>query len=95
MSIEKINIISRKPKEEYLECERPCTNCKTSCWINVAGDYKVWSVIQHYCKATKEDSELVNNIFNNKNGATKEDLIKAFSITNKEDIKIILESWGC
>lgn len=65
--------------------------CKGNCWLNVAGRFDVWNTVSKYCKGTKEEQCLINDVFHGIR--QKEEVLDKYNI-KKEDKKIVEDYWG-
>lgn len=66
--------------------------CGGDCWVNIAGGFSAWEVCSKHCKGTKKEQTLLDDVFNGKNGKTKEDVVKEFNL-NDEETRIVMECW--
>ena len=69
---------------------KECYECTGQCWLNVAGTFDVWEIVSKKCKGTKEEIELLDNIFNKK--VDGEILFSKYNFT--EDEKKILKEFN-
>lgn len=56
--------------------------CKGNCSLNVAGSFDVWHAVSNHCSGTKEEQNLIGDIFNK--NKSKEIILSKYSFTDIE-----------
>lgn len=66
--------------------------CKGECWLNVACcSNDIWETIARKCNGTREEREMLGDMFNNKRD--RSELFLKYNFTEEEKHLIIDNSW--